>query len=232
MFLYKYISLILFVCALSRAQIVQTIIIDFEKTTIKNDEQEYVCGTIHYEYPDHMCLVIHDPVDQWIFSGIDSMVIYYPEDSLAFKFKTLYPVTFPFFQAFLGIVQEDYGLSSIGYTLIDHTTDDNKLTTTWAPPVNAPADVGIFLLSYTQDKLTNAVYQTQEGDIISQTHYHDHTQYGAYNFPMVIEKYLFTNQDTIQETIVYTDPQFNCTIPDSLMNFSLPSYVSIEHIVW
>lgn len=218
--------------AIAQAQIVQTLQIDFERNTYKKNAEEHVSGTIFYEYPDCMCLIINDPLDQWIFSGIDSMVIYYPKDSLAFKFKTTYPVTFPFFQALLGVVQEDYGLSSIGYTLTEHEMHDSTLTTIWTPPEEAPDEVGMFFLTYIRDKLIYAEYNMQSGDIISQTYYRNHLLYGAYYFPMEIEKFQYADQDTIQETIIYTDPQFNCSLPESLMHFPIPSYVSIEHIVW
>ena len=228
----RYITIYILFLTLVRAQIIQTLQIDFQRKTCKYNNEEKVSGTIFYEYPDRMCLLIDDPVDQWIFSGIDSMVIYYPEDSLAFKFKTSYPVTFPFFQALLGVIQEDYGLSSIGYTLTEHEMADSMLTTVWIPPEDAPEEVGIFLLTYVRDKLIYVEYKMQNGDMLSQTHYRDHLLHGAYYFPMEIEKFQYADQDTIHETIIYRDPQFNCTLPDSLMDFCIPSYVSVEHIAW
>lgn len=216
----------------SYAQIVQTLHIDFEKTTFKHENEEYVSGTIYYQQPDAMCMLISEPVNQWIFSGKDTMVLFYPEDSLAFMFKTIYPVTFPFFQAFLGIVQEDYGLTAIGYTLAEHEVHDSILTTIWTPPEGAPADLGRFCITYTNKKITSAAYQAANGSLISYTHYRDHYAYGAYLFPMEIEKMQFLAQDTIREMIHYENPEFNCALPDSLMNFRLPEYVTIEHIQW
>jgi outer membrane lipoprotein-sorting protein len=191
-----------------------------------------VSGTIYYQQPDAMCMLISEPVNQWIFSGKDTMVLFYPDDSLAFKFHTIYPVTFPFFQAFLGIVQEDYGLTAIGYTLAEHEVTYSILTTIWAPPKNAPPDIGRFCITYTNERLTGASYLSADSSVISRTQYRDHFAYGAYFFPMEIEKIQFAEQDTIRELITYTNPQFNCELPDSLMNFRLPGYVTIEQIQW
>jgi hypothetical protein len=215
-----------------QGQIIQTLEIGFEKNIYKKHDEESVSGRIYYRFPDHVCMIINDPVDQWIFSGIDSMVIYYPMDSLAFKFKTMFPVTFPFFQAFLGIVQEDYGLSSIGYTLTEHSMDDSLLTTIWSPPEEAPDEVGMFILTYSRDKLIYAEYKMRDGKVLSRTHYRNHIEHGVYFFPMEIEKFQYTPKDTIRETITYCDPHFNCTLPDSLMNFQIPSHVITEHIAW
>jgi hypothetical protein len=229
---YSSIFLVLIFLALLQAQIVETLQIDFEKTTTKRGNEEYMRGTVFYQQPDVMCILINDPVNQWIFSGKDTMVLFYPDDSLAFKFYTIYPVTFPFFQAFLGIVQEDYGLTAIGYTLAEHEVNDSILTTIWAPPRNAPGDIGTFCITYTNRMITSAVYLAADSSIISRTMYRNHFAHGAYFFPMEIEKMQFAEQDTVHELIKYAHPQFNCVLPDTLMNFRLPDYVTTEHIQW
>lgn len=230
--LYKHVVFIASFFTLSYAQIVQTLQIDFEKTTVKNEEKEHVCGTIFYRQPDAVCMIINHPANQWIFSGEDSMVFFYPDDSLAFKFQTMYPVRFTFFQAFLGIVQEDYGLTALGYALAAHEVHDSILTTTWTPPEEAPDDAGLFHITYANGKLKSAAYESMDGTIISRTHYRDHYVYGAYFFPMEIEKIQYAQQDTIRETITYANPEFNCALPDSLMNFRLPEYVTTNYIQW
>ncbi|MBN2620004.1 hypothetical protein JXB22_02855 [candidate division WOR-3 bacterium] len=224
--------MILLFLALSHAQIVETLHIDFEKTTTKHGKEEFIRGTIYFQQPDAMCMIITEPVNQWIFSGRDTMVLFYPEDSLAFKFYTIFPVTFPFFQAFLGIVQEDYGLTAIGYTLAEHEVNDSILTTIWAPPKDAPGNIGTFRITYTNDRITSAAYLSTDSSIISRTMYHSHFPHGAYFFPMEIEKIQFAEQDTVRELIKYAHPEFNCVLPDTLMNFRLPVYVTTEQIQW
>lgn len=219
-------------CVMSSAQVVQTLKIDFIRTTLRNDKQEQVRGTIYFQHPDQMAVIVHDPVHQWIFAGQDSMILYYPDDTLAFRFTTSFPVTFPFFQAFLGVVQEDYGLSSIGYTLLEHEMHDSLLTTTWIPPEEAPDDVGDFHITYAGNTLISAQYLQKNGDIITETIYSNHIPYGAYAFPLQIEKIQFLEQDTIEETVLYTDPEFNCELPDSIINFRLPAHIPVEYITW
>lgn len=141
-------------------------------------------------------------------------------------------VTFPFFQAFLGTINEDFGLSQLGFSLIDNKMLDDTLITIWAPPKAAADEIGGFTLSHLGDKIVCAELFNGNGSIISSSIFADHVQYKTYHFPCEMTTYRYTNIDTTREHIVFLNPQFNVDIADTMINFRPPVDVEIERVEW
>jgi len=210
----------------------QTIQVQFERQYIEKDIKEIVKGTLYYQAPEKVTAVIKYPVNQWMLFDDKQLTIYYPDDKQAFQFNSQLPISLPFFEAFIGVVKTDYGLTDIGYALSDHEKRGDTLFAYWSPPKKASKKLGQFTLAYVSDKIVYAELKEINGAIISKSFYKNHIHYGATHFPLEIYTIRYTKKDSILEEVVYTNPQFDKPLPSEVVTFKIPANIKIEEIDW
>lgn len=214
------------------SQILKSIQIDFEKYFEDKNVKELIRGTVYYQASENLVISVREPVNQWMISEENKLIIYYPEKKQAFQFTTQTPASFPFFQAFLGAIKEDYGLTDMGYSLAEHEINGDTLITGWNPPKNASNELGDFTLTYVSNKITYAELRKADGSIISKSFYKNHFKYGVNYFPLEISTIRYADADSSFEKITYSNPQFNINLPEIVVNFELPPDTEIEEIRW
>lgn len=141
-------------------------------------------------------------------------------------------MTYSFFQAFMGAMSEDFGLTQLGYSLCHNTVQLDTLITDWKPPKQPVSDAGMFTLKNLGDKIVQAELRDTAGNIISSSCFSNHVQHKTYYFPCDIKTYRYTDVDTSFEHIAFMKPRFNVNIPDSIVNFKLPADVEIQQEEW
>ena len=204
----------------------------FTKTTREEHNSEYIEGTLYFHADHGIVIEVTIPVHQWLISQNKSLVIYYPDDKYAFIIPMQRAMTFSFFQAFMGSMSEDFGLTQLGYSLHHNTVQQDTLITDWMPPEQLVSDAGMFTLKNLGDRIIQAELQDTAGNVISSSYFSDHVQHKTYYFPCDIKTYRYTDADTSFEHIVFMKPQFNMNIPDSIVNFKLPPDVEIQQEEW
>lgn len=162
----------------------------------------------------------------------NTVVIYYPEDSLAFKFISPYPGSFSFFEAFLNVMKEDFGVCDRGYALKKHQIKEDTLITYWNPPYIISKTVEELKLVYFDNKILSSELKKQSGELLLKSSYENHINYGEYSFPQEIRTELFTDKDTIVEEIIYKNSVFNDSLPEEIVGFKIPEKIVIEEIEW
>lgn len=167
-----------------------------------------------------------------MFFDSNTVLVYYPEDSLAFKFISPYPGTFSFFEAFLNVMKEDFGVCDRGYVLKKHQIKNDTLTTYWDPPYSLSKTIGVLKLVYIDNKIISSELEKESGALLLKSNYEKHFHYGEYYFPQEIRTELFTDNDTILEEIIYKNPIFNDSLPEEIAKFKIPEKIEIEEIEW
>jgi len=213
-------------------QCAQTIQVQFEREYIGGNTKEITKGQIYYRAPGEVTAVVTYPIKQWMIFAGKQLTIYYPDDKQAFRFNSQFPISLPFFEAFIGVVKTDYGLTDIGYTLSNHKTRGDTLFTYWGPPKKTSKALGEFILAYVSDKIVYAELKGRDGTTTSKSYYKNHIRHGATYFPLEILTIRYAKRDSIIEEVVYTNPQFDRPLPPEVINFKIPKNAKIEEIDW
>jgi outer membrane lipoprotein-sorting protein len=187
---------------------------------------------VYYQFPEKVIASIQKPVKQLISFDSTDVIIYYPEDSISFKFISSYPVSFSFFETFINIPKEDFGVCDRGYTLKNHQTKKDTLITYWNPPQILLKTATELKLVFVKNRIIYSELKNKEGKTFLEAHYKDHINYGEYYFPREINTKLNTEQYSILEKITYKNIIFNDTLPEEIANFKIPEGVEIEEIRW
>jgi len=215
------------------SQFLRTIQVEFERQYSERGIKETVKGNIYYQAPERVTVIVTYPLKQWMIFEDTRLTIYYPNNKRAFQINTQSPISLPFFDAFIGVVKTDYGLTDIGYALCDYKTRGDTLFTYWSPPKKKTSRaLGEFTLAYVSNKIVYAELKKRNGTIISKSFYKNHVQYGTTFFPLEIYTIRYMEKDSTFEKIVYTDPQFDRPLPPEVTNFRVPANIDIEKISW
>lgn len=206
--------------------------VEFTRSFKQKDAEETIEGMLYYRFPEKVLAYIHKPIKQWMSFENNEFIIYYPEDSIAFKFISSYPASFSFFETFLNVMKDDFGVSKRGYSLSDHEIKKDTLITYWNPPKGLSKTIGDLKLVFVANKIASSELKKAAGEPFLKTYYFNHFNYGEYYFPLEISSTLFTDTDTLFEKISYKNPAFNDSLPEEVANFKIPEGIEVEEIKW
>ena len=213
-------------------QTVRTLEIDFIRATAGNGTADTACGTVYYWAPDTVKLKVTRPVRQLMTFNGNKTLIYYPDDKRAFEITSQSPSNLPFFDAFIGMIETDYGLTKMGYTIDHHETRGDTLLIYWNPPEAAIKMLGQYLLKLVDNKLIYAESRDSKNAIIAKSIYADHTTYGASSFALTINTTRYEEADSTMENVIFANPRFNQPMPDDAINLHIPDDIEIEKLEW
>lgn len=214
------------------ALVIDNVTTEFERNIKKGESEETIKGILYYQFPEKAIASITKPLEQLICFDTNSVIIYYPKDSVAFNFVSPYPVSFSFFETFINIMKEDFGVCDRGYTLKDHQKKNDTLITYWNPPPILSKTASELKLIYVQNKIIKSELKNKTGETFLESIYKDHLNYSEYFFPREISTTLKTEQFKISEKITYKNIVFNDSLPENIKNFQIPEGVETEEIKW
>jgi len=214
------------------SQVIKTIEVSFERVTLSPTVSDTVRGRIYYKEPDDLKFHIDYPVNQWMIFAGKQLDIYYPGEKVAYRINSRFPTTMPFFQAFVGVVKEDYGLTEMGYEMSGYETTGDTLKTRWQPPEMAEKLLGPYRLDFCNDKIIYAELTDGDGAVTARSYYMDHFKSGAAWFPLTIKTVQYTERDSTVEWIHYHDPQFDRPLPEEAVKFRIPDNVTVVESEW
>jgi outer membrane lipoprotein-sorting protein len=214
------------------AQELKDLVVDFERTEQSRGTTESVKGTIYYQPPDRIMIHVTDPVDQWMDFESNALVIYYPVEQKAFRILAQYPFALPFFQAFVGVVKEDFGLAELGFTLDRNETRDETLITYWTPPGKAKKTMGPILVGMTEDRIAFMEMQNAKHRPIGRVTYTDYSDAGSLSLPLKVSARRYPGRDTTYEDVTYSNPQSDVELPEEVLNFRIPDSITVKEIHW
>ena len=215
----------------SACQIVKTISLEFTRSTKNRTQVDTASGEIYYD--GHKTILrISKPISQWMVLEGNKMLLYYPEEQRALEFISQNPARLPFFQGFVGAMQEDFGLSELGFKLEKSSVHEDTLFVYWSPPKNTQKYIGPTILALKDNKIVYAKIKDNGGETITMTSFRNHFKHGGTYFPLHVTSVQHTESDTIIEEIIYSNPVFDEPIPEYVANFKIPANIKIEKISW
>lgn len=214
------------------SQTFQTLQVTFERCTKVENKKETIKGNIYYQGLNRVVLKVTEPVLQWMILEGNTMLIYYPNERKAFRFISKNPFSLPFFQAFIGVLRGDFGLSEAGFKLARKEVRKDTLLTLWEPPKQAKRILGTTIVGLVENRLAFAEVQDAKGERLIRTTYSNHFQYGVSFLPLEIISVRYQKRDSIIEKVIYAVPQFNVTLPQEVTNFKIPEDIKIKGVEW
>lgn len=215
-----------------RGQEIQSLIVEFNRTTHRGSKEEIVKGTIYYQTPDLILVQVNDPLNQWMKFEGETLVIYYPDEQKGFRILSQYPFTLPFFQTFVGMVKEGFGLADIGYTLNRNETRGETLVTVWAPPEKTKNVLGNIIVGMVEDRIAFTEMLNAKGKKIARATYADCFSYNGHFFPLTVSSTQWLAKETTSEEISYREPQFDVELPEEVTGFQIPDSVAVKEVKW
>ena len=212
-------------------QAFKTVSIDFTRTIEKENEHEIVTGKL-FSDGIKQTVIISKPLNQWMILKKNNVLIYYPDTRRAIRLKSKTNTSLGFFQAFIGVTKEDYGLSEMGYVMEKSEIRSDTLVTYWLPPEKAEKYLGEFILAYANDRIVYTDVKNADGQTIAYTTYNNFYLHRATYFPLHITTHLSNNNLDTYEEIEFFNPSFNQPLPLNVINFTLPDGVLIEEKQW
>lgn len=215
------------------SQVIQTVFAEFNREYKYGKNKDIVEGKIYYQAKtDKLVVVVDRPLKQFMILKGNEIIIYYPDRLKAFRITSQNPSSMPFFQLFIGVIKEDYGLTDLGYTFASYDRKGNKLISYWNPPKSLSRFLGEMVLEYENNRLVYAESKNSKGKIVSKAFYKNHILYGGNYFPLEISVTKDFKLDSSVEKIIYRSVKFNTSLPQDIVNFKLPPEVEVEEIEW
>jgi outer membrane lipoprotein-sorting protein len=214
------------------SQEIENISVEFTRMLKKETSEEVIKGTFYYQKNKRIIFKITEPIGQWIVLEGNAMLIYYPNDDKAFRYSGKNPVSMPFFQTFVTLSSEDWGLSKLGYTIGGSESRGDTVWVHWKPPKNGESPSGEFVTALKEDRIVLTELKDAKGKTLIQTTYGDHVNFYSQSFPLRIKSFLFSNNGFSMESLTYSSPVFNKPLPGEILNFTLPRNIKIEDVKW
>lgn len=212
---------------------IETVSVKFNREYKDKNKIEITKGDIYYESMFKKVVIKVDyPINQWMILKGNETIIYYPNELKAFRIISQNPVSIPFFQAFIQVIKEDYGLSDFGYTFTSFTKEKNILVSYWHPPNYLSKFLGKFTLKFEDNKIIYVEIENANGEVLSEAYFKNHVLYGATYFPLEITIVKNARINSIVEKIIYKNPQFNSPIPQEVNSFKIPDGVKVKELRW
>jgi len=212
------------------AQEIQTLALGFSRTVIDGVSIDSTEGQLAFKAPDEVYIHVQDPIEQWMVFYADKVLIYYPQDRKAFELTSENSRSVPFFEAFIGSVKDDFGLSELGFSITDHKITNDTLITIWRPGEDVSGLIGNFTLSYYDNKIVFTEAKDSEGKTITEAYYSNHIRYKNSYFPLKTRIISYHSRGTTVEDINYQDPKFNEDLPPAVQSFKIPSDIETKRI--
>jgi hypothetical protein len=214
------------------AQTLETAVMEFRRDYFAKDRMETTEGTLFYESPGRVTLLVKEPILQWMVLEGTDIAIYYPNERRAFRIGGKGAMTLPFFELFLSVTRDSYGLPDLGYTMVHHEVRGDTLYSRWDPPKRGAKVLGQFVLGIEENRLVYAEVMRTDGTTLTRTRCRNHVQHGATHFPLEIISKTDVDADSTIERVQFFNPEFDVTLPEEVSDFEIPSDVMIEQIKW
>lgn len=215
----------------AHSQIFKTISVEFTRITEQKKSEEIIKGHIYYDR-NKTIVITREPLNQWMVIENNIMLIYYPHEKKAIRIKSQNPVTLPFFQSFIGLVDDNLGLTKLGYTINKNEVHGDTLFVHWKPPKDAEKLLGEIILSLKDNRIVLTELYAPNGKTMVKTAYNKYIERGNQFFPLEIKSVLYSESNMTTETIIYNNPIFNDPLPKQISQFGLPDNIEVKEVEW
>lgn len=214
------------------SKVPDTISLNFERKVMQGNSTEIVKGIAYYQSPQKLFIEVKHPINQIMIIDGGVMLIYYPLEKKAIRYKTRNQIPIPFIQTMLSIIKDDYGLTEMGYTLKKHKTEGDNLYTYWEPPRELRKRLGSFILGTANGRLVYVEAKNPKGKTVAKSFYEKYIELMGKNIPMEIHTDIYNEGKIKAEDVAYSKVKLNVALPEEVVNFKLPESISVKEIEW
>lgn len=213
------------------SQSFQTLQVGFTRTVTSDEKVESAQGEIHSDGVK-TTIIISDPLSQWMRMEGNKVLIYYPEEKRALQLTSQGPVRMTFFQAFTGLIKENFGLPESGFTLEKNELRSDTLWAYWLPPESMRKYLGHFIIALQKGRYIKVQITTNQEKILGETVFNNHIRFNGYYFPLHITTTQYSENSATVETVVFQNPVFDKPLQEQILNFQVPSDITVEEMQW
>ncbi|MBD3373618.1 hypothetical protein GF406_01165 [candidate division KSB1 bacterium] len=215
----------------AHSQMFKTVSVEYTRTTKQKESEEMIKGHIYYD-GNKTIVITKEPVNQRMVLENNIILIYYADEKRAIRIKSQNPVTLPFFQSFIGLVDENLGLAKLGYTIDKNELHGDTLFVYWKPPKNAEKLLGEFILALKNNRIVLTKSKAPDGKTMIQTSYNNYIKHDNQFFPLKIKSVLYSEKNITTESIIYNNPIFNAPLSKQISQFELPDNIKVKEVEW
>ncbi|MBN2357698.1 hypothetical protein JXO59_16415 [candidate division KSB1 bacterium] len=214
-----------------KAQVIETVTVDFTKISTRHVETDTVRGKICYQ-DGKITLKVVDPLQQWMVLHDIQTLIYYPQESRAIRIISENTASLPFFQSFLSLGQDYNNLEKLGFVINKTESRGDTLISYWSPAKTKKGQGGQFILKVGKNRLYVSEFKDFHRNLFYRTVYDDFFVFGRNNIPLRMTSHYKSDRDTRTEMILFENPVINQTLPDEFLQFDIPASTEIKEIKW
>ncbi len=212
-------------------QSLRTLRAEFTRTTTSTASVETVRGTLFFEAPDLLILVVREPVLQWAILETGRVTFWYPDVGKAWRFTEKSPKLLGLSSLFVAEPRADFGLAAAGFSLAGSETQNGVLRTWWEPPSSIERTTGILIVESRDNRPFQITVQNPRGDFRAQVSY-AYTFVGEVPVPEYIEVTQEDRGQSVTEKIAYSGYEINGDLPAEIAGFRLPPDAALKDIAW
>ena len=213
----------------TQGQEIETIQMQFSREVQRENNTETSQGYIYYQQ-NKVIIKITEPIRQWMILEAGTMLIYYPDENEALRFNNTLQTNIPFLDFFIRIVNEDFGLSDLGYRIDKSEFINDTLFTNWIPDEKFKERMGTVSLALYDNRVVFSESKDPKGKTMIKIHFQNYMAYQSKYLPMKMTIYQYLDNGTIIENIVYSNPRINESLSREISEFEIPETVDIEDI--
>ena len=227
-------ALSIFLLFLQVASPFETMDVRFERELINEpNEKDVSKGIVFYRQSDARLVVeVYYPINQIIVISGKNFLLYYPDQKSAVEIESSIPLSLPFVATMIAPYRPNYGLSDMGFQLDKSERRGDTLVSTWNSPTKAKDIVGNFKLIEFKRRIIYAESFKPDGQIATTASFTNYKRVGFVNVALDVVSTVFKQKGNEIEKLHFIEPHFNEPIPDSIINFTLPTGTPIKRVKW
>ncbi|RLF38764.1 MAG: hypothetical protein DRN12_07920 [Thermoplasmata archaeon] len=207
-------------------------VVDFHRTVFEMNRADLTSGRI-YKLPDGLIHIeVNQPLKQIMRLKGNEMLIYYPDRGKAFRIISGSPFLLPFVNAITISVYPQRQLDREGFKLERYDRQGDKMYTYWIPPKKARKQIGSLVLCMKSGRVIYTETRSPKGDIISRSWFSNYVDLSGYPVPTKLVSEVRSNGKLTREEVLFEKPIFNPSIPNRILNFSIPASVKVKEVKW
>jgi outer membrane lipoprotein-sorting protein len=213
----------------ARAQSLRTLRAEFTRTIRSELTTETIMGTLYFQAPDRLILVVQDPVHQWVIFEEEGVLFWYPDEAKAWRLIEKHEPPPNLSSLFVAIPRADCGLAGAGFKIKDSETRGDVLLTRWKPPYSLRSTIDTVKVQTRGDLPCVLEVQDRRENVLARLTY-SYASIGELTLPehVVLEQRL--KKVVFSEEIVYSGHEIDVELPPGIADFQLPSDVAVEEV--
>lgn len=223
-------TIILFFHINTWSQQISNFLVSFSKTDDYPSRVDNISGKLLY-FQGKTTVFIQQPIQQVLLFYDNLIVVYYPQDTAVLRINTQSQAFLPFFQMFVGIVNQNFNPEALGFQLHDQQFNNDTLKFIWLPPNQEDIELGMMETVYHKDKLALIQNFGTNNKMTNSVHYSGYEKVYETEIPFKIEMNNYFSVP-LKETIVFEVLETSSDAIERYKDFSVPLNAKIKEIAW